>query len=247
MLRLALALALAGCSSGPSAIDPPQPGSDAVLVFTRTEGFRHASIEAGVAALRELASARGLAVEHTEDAGVFSPARLDAFGAVVFLNTTGDVLDTEQEAALKGFVEGGGGWLGVHSASDTEYDWPWYGALVGAYFESHPEIQEAAVRVADADHPATRELPAEWVRTDEWYNFRALPSSTVRILLRLDESTYDGGTMGDDHPAAWAHAVGDGRAVYTALGHTAASYAEPLFLAHLDGALCWTARLTCDR
>ena len=247
MLRLALALALAGCSSGPSAVDPLQPGPDAVLVFTRTEGFRHASIEAGVAALRELASDRGLSVEHTEDPAAFSPARLDSFRAVVFLNTTGDVLDPEGEAALRAFVEGGGGWLGVHSASDTEYDWPWYGALVGAYFESHPEIQEAAVRVADADHPATHDLPATWVRTDEWYNFRALPSPTVRILLRLDESTYDGGTMGDDHPVAWAHAVGDGRAVYTALGHTAESYAEPLVLAHLDGALCWAARLTCDR
>ena len=244
MLRLALLLALAGCA--PRAVDPPASAdAGALLVFTRTEGFRHASIETGVEAFRELARARDLTVEHTEDPAVFSPARLAGFDAVVFLNTTGDVLDAVEESALRVYVEGGGGWLGVHSASDTEYDWPWYGALVGAYFESHPATQEATLRVADADHPATRALPATWVRTDEWYNFRAVPRPTVRVLLRLDEGSYEGGSMGDDHPAAWAHAVGDGRAVYTALGHTDESYAEPLFLSHLDGALCWAARLDC--
>ena len=247
MLRLAFLLAaVAGCTPAPPAT-PPDARPDTVLVFTRTEGYRHASIETGVEAVRALARARGLAVEHTEDPDAFSPAGLAGVGAVVFLSTSGDVLDADGEAALRDFVASGGGWLGIHAASDTEHGWPWYGDLVGAYFESHPAIQEGTVRVADADHPATRDVPAAWVRTDEWYSFGAPPPAAVRVLLRLDASTVDGTTMGDDHPLAWAHAVGDGRALYTALGHTAESYAEPLFLSHLDGALCWVARLDCAR
>ena len=241
MVRLLPLLVLvAGCGhAGPAPAGPPDADRQRVVVFTRTEGFRHASIPAGVGALREVAAARGLAVAPTED-----PADLRTLGpdvaAVVFLNTTGDVLDAPAEAALRAYVEGGGGWLGVHSASDTEVDWPWYGALVGAYFESHPEVQEAALDVVAPAHPAVRGLPARWVRTDEWYNFRARPAG-VTVLLRLDEATYEGGTMGADHPIAWAHAVGRGRAVYTALGHTAESYAEPLFRAHLGAALGWVA------
>lgn len=215
-----------------------------MLAFTKTAGFRHASIADGVAALREVGAARGFDVDATEDSLAFTADGLAPYAAVVFLNTTGDVLGPGGEAALRAYVEGGGGWVGVHAAADTEYDWPWFGRLVGARFESHPAVQEAALTVADADHPATRALPARWVRADEWYNFRSRPEG-VRVLLRLDESTYEGGTMGPEHPAAWAHEVGAGRSVYTALGHTAETYAEPLFRAHLGGAVCWAARLDC--
>ena len=228
----------------PETADPPAR----VVVFTRTEGFRHDSIADGVEALRQLARRRGLVAEATEDPAAFTAEALADVAAVVFLNTSGDVLDAPAEAALRAYVEGGGGWLGVHAASDTEYDWPWYGALVGAYFDSHPEVQQAALDVstagAAAGHPAVQGLPARWVRTDEWYNFRAPPSG-VAVLLRLDASSYRGGTMGPDHPVAWTQTVGRGRAVYTALGHTAESYAEPLFRSHLDGALCWAAGLDC--
>ena len=251
----ALAVALAagpGCAeSAPTTQGPDEDRhpvrdgvSQRVLVFTRTEGFRHDAIPAAVGALREIAAVRGLDVRATEDPAAFHPDSLADVAAVVFLLTSGDVLDGPAERALQTYVEGGGGWLGVHSAADTEYDWAWYGELVGAYFDSHPEVQQTALDVAAADHPATRGLPGRWTRTDEWYNFRAAPSG-VTVLLRLDESSYRGGTMGPDHPAAWAHAVGQGRALYTALGHTAESYAEPLFRAHLDGALCWAARLGC--
>ena len=216
-------------------------------MFTKTEGFRHSSIEDGVAALRQLGEENGFTTDHTEDASRFTPGELATVKAVVFLNTTGDVLNDTQQSAFEAYVEGGGGFVGVHSAADTEYDWPWYGQLVGAYFESHPQIQEASIEVIDGGHPATRDLPTSWVRTDEWYNYQATPVPPARILLQLDASSYEGGTMGDDHPIAWAQPIGSGRSIYTGLGHTSESYTEPLFLAHLGAAVCWAARLSCDR
>lgn len=242
MLRLTALLALlVGCTGTAS-----EPAGDAprLLVFSKTAGYRHASIPDGIAALRQIGTDLGIEVDVTEDSLAFTPDRLASYAAVVFLNTTGDVLGPEGEAAFEAYVEGGGGYVGVHAASDTEYEWPWYGRLVGATFESHPEIQEAALSVTEADHPATQSLPARWVRTDEWYNFRAPPSG-VDVLLHLDEQSYEGGVMGDDHPISWVHAVGRGRAVYTGLGHTAETYAEPLFLTHLTGAVCWAARDDC--
>jgi type 1 glutamine amidotransferase len=161
----------------------------------------------------------------------------------VFLNTTGDVLDDEQQAAFERYVAAGGGFMGVHSASDTEYEWPWYGELVAAYFKSHPRIQKATVRVEDGAHVSTTMLPAEWARVDEWYNFRANPRASVNVLLSLDQSSYEGSEMPREqgHPVAWCHTEAGGRAIYTAGGHTNASYTEPLFREHLFGALSWAA------
>jgi cytochrome c len=136
-------------------------------VFTKTAGFRHASIPVALRAVRELGAQAGLGVDTTEDASAFSDANLRRYAAVVFLLTTGDVLDEGQQAALERFVRAGGGFAGVHSAADTEYDWPWYGRLVGAYFRSHPHIQRAVVEVTDARHPSTVGLPTRWARTDE--------------------------------------------------------------------------------
>ena len=228
---------------------PPQrpasilPGEARVLVFTRTTGFRHDSIPDGIAALRRIGEEGGFLVDATEDPDAFRDANLPAYRAVVFLLTTGDVLDGEGQAALERFVRSGGGWAGVHSASDTEYDWPFYGQLVGEYFAGHPEIQPATVRLEDRAHPATATLPAVWPRTDEWYNFRASPRRAVHVLATLDEGTYSGGSMGEDHPIAWCHEVFGGRAIYTAGGHTRESYTEPLFVAHLSGAVRWAAGL----
>jgi type 1 glutamine amidotransferase len=212
-----------------------------VLLFSRTLGFRHASIPAAVAALRREGARQGMVVDHTEDPAGFTAPGLRRYRVVVFLSTTGDVLDAAGEAALRGFVEAGGGWVGVHAAADTEDGWPWYGTLVGARFARHPAVQRATVRVVDRDHPATAPLPAVWVRTDEWYDFRDNPRGRVRVLLTLDESSYRGGGMGADHPIAWCHRVGRGRAFYTAGGHTAAAWAEPRFLVHVLGALRWAA------
>lgn len=216
-------------------------GDVSVLVFSKTNGFRHASIPAGVEAVRDLGTEHGFRVEATEDSTVFRPDRLDAFDVVVFLNTTGDVLGPTGQNALRAFVEDGGGFVGVHAASDTEYDWPWYGRLVGAYFDGHPPVQEATVHVERGSHPSTRMLPAEWTRRDEWYNFDRNPRDSVRVLLTLDESSYSGGTMGSDHPIARSHAFDGGRAWYTAGGHTKASFQDALFRQHLLGGLRWAA------
>ncbi len=211
-----------------------------VLVFSKTEGYRHASIADGKAALVRMGRAHGFGVDTTERSGAFTADALAPYTVVVFLNTTGDVLDEEQQRAFRHFVERGGGYVGIHAASDTEYDWPWYGRLVGAYFESHPRVQPATLHVLDTTHASTRHLPARWERTDEWYNFRA-PPENAHVLAVLDEATYDGGTMGERHPAAWHHTVGGGRAWYTVGGHTAASYREPLFLRHVLGGIRWAA------
>jgi type 1 glutamine amidotransferase len=234
---------------------PPRPGTAsqpatptyAILVFTRTAGFRHDSIPDGVAAIEALGAEHGFAVDHTEDPTVFSDAGLAPYRAVVFLSTTGHVLEADQQRAFERYIGNGGGYVGIHSATDTEYDWAWYGGLVGAYFSSHPEIQTARVHIEDASDPATAMLPDPWVRTDEWYSFRANPRANgVHVLLTLDESSYNGGTMGADHPIAWYHAYAGGRAWYTAGGHTSESFSEPLFVAHLLGGIQYAAGIPSD-
>ncbi|MDQ7906436.1 ThuA domain-containing protein [Phytohabitans sp. ZYX-F-186] len=207
-----------------------------VLVFSRTTGFRHDSIPAGVRAMREL---------HPRVAATEDPTALEdltGVDAVVFLNTNGDVLTGAGRAELERYVRGGGGFLGVHSAAATEYGWPFYGELVGAWFDKHPAVQPATITVSDPDHPATAYLPAAWARVDEWYDFRSRPDA--RVLLRVDESTYAGGGMGADHPLAWCHERLGGRAFYTALGHTIESYAEPAFRKHLSKALEWVTNIS---
>jgi type 1 glutamine amidotransferase len=210
-----------------------------VLVYSKTNGYRHQSIPTGIEALQSMGETHGFEVTATEDSTVFRPNRLAEHDVVVFLSTSGDVLGPAGQDAFRNFVEDGGGYVGIHAAADTEYDWNWYGRLVGAYFEGHPEIQEAAVRVEDGGHPSTHMLPDEWVRRDEWYNYGSTPRDSVRVLLTLDESTYEGGTMGDDHPIAWCRPMGDGRAWYTGLGHTDASFQDDLFRRHLLGGLRW--------
>jgi len=243
-----LGLAAAGliaCSSDPDA--KPKPRAQ-VLVFSKTAGFRHDSIPAGIAAIRSLGRANGFSVSTTEDAGVFARKRLGRFDAVVFLSTSGDVLSPRQQRAFRSYIRHGSGWVGIHSAADTEYEWPFYGRLLGAYFKSHPVIQPATIDVVDRSHPSTRRVPAHWQRTDEWYNFRSNPRGTVHVLATLDESTYSGGTMGADHPIAWCHRYDGGRSVYTAMGHTRQSFSERRYLAHLLGAIemaAGRARFNC--
>jgi type 1 glutamine amidotransferase len=207
-----------------------------LLVLALALGDR--PVPAALAAFQSFGEAQGFAVDATEDPGAFTPSNLDRYAAVVFLLTTGDVLDSAQQNAFMGYVRSGGGWMGVHSASDTEYDWPWYEGLLGAYFDGHPAIQSARVRVVRSDHPATSDLPDPWTRTDEWYNFRDNPKQRGAIvLLNLEEGSYSGGTMGADHPIAWYHDYDGGRAFYTAGGHTQESYSDPSFRAHLLGGL----------
>jgi cytochrome c len=250
-LLLAFLLGSAAAVAGPTPAAAPQVQATGprILVFTRTAGFRHASIPVAIQTVRELAGRNGLGVDATEDSTAFSDPNLRRYAAVVFLLTTGDVLNDGQQLSFQRFIRGGGGYVGVHSAADTEYGWTWYGGLVGAYFKSHPQIQDATVDVTDARHPSTAGLPRRWARTDEWYNFARNPRPSVRVLATVDESTYSPGpgAMGVDHPITWSHRYQGGRAWYTAGGHSDESYAEPLFRRHLVGGIRYAASLSPPR
>ncbi|SCG76136.1 ThuA domain-containing protein [Micromonospora coxensis] len=220
-----------------SAADAPYD----VLVFSKTAGFRHDSIAVGTQTIRDLGAANSFTVTATEDAAAFTTANLAQYEAVVFLNTTGDVLNATQQTAFESYIGSGGGFVGVHSAADTEYGWSFYGNLVGAYFASHPAIQQANVKVENRAHPGTAHLPQTWTRTDEWYNYQTNARSTARVLATLDESSYSGGSMGADHPHAWCKTYSGGRAFYTGGGHTQASYSDAAFRAHLLGGIRYAA------
>lgn len=235
---------LAGCATPPSADAPSATVEDGeILVFTRTEGFRHDSIPVAVETLRELAASARLRVAHGEDPAVFSDAGLQRYQAIVFVSTTGDVLDPSQQAALERYVARGGGWLGVHAAADTEYDWPWYGELVGAWFAGHPPGLQRSRVGFEGPHAG---LADGWAVTDELYNYRRNPRGDVAVLATVFEADYAGGTMGDDHPIAWCHGNHRGRAWYTGLGHDAGVYDDPVFRAHLARGLRWVAGLAED-
>lgn len=212
-----------------------------VLLFTRTTGFRHACIEPAVEALQAVAAGKWH-VRQTEDPTTFTSGGLGGIDVVVFLNTSGDVLDPSQQRALEAWLEQGGGWVGIHAAADTERDWPWYGELLGgAWFESHPRIQPATITVTEASHPTLRHVPEAWSRTDEWYNYTRSPGPHAHVLALLDEDSYEGGTMGADHPIVWTVPMGQGVGFYTGLGHTRESWSEPAFLQHVTAAIDWAA------
>lgn len=224
-----IVLMAAGCSQS-------RQGNPRILVFGKTSGYHHASIPNGMAAIQKLGVENKFEVDTTTDANMFAEDSLKKYAAVIFLNTTGNVLNQYQEVAFERYIQAGGGFVGVHAATDTEYDWGWYGRLVGAYFESHPKIQEAVLHVVDSSIAATQGIPKEWKRTDEWYNFKKL-SKDVKVLMTIDEKTYEGGKLGESHPMAWYHEYDGGRAFYTELGHTEESYVDPIYLKHLLGGI----------
>ncbi len=257
---------LVGCSGGErpasardASLDAPSEPADApvdaptrVLLFTRTTGYRHAAIEPAVAALRRAGAARGWSVDHTEDPARFTPDGLSAYRAVVFLLTSGDVLDDAGQRALEGYIASGRGFAGVHSASDTEYDWPWYGELVGAYFLRHPAgTPRATVAVEDPAHAATAHLAARWTLDDEWYTFRSNAGERpfAHVLLSLDEESLGAAPefRTGDHPVAWYRHVGGGRSFYTALGHAEALWGDPSLVDHVAGGVAWAAGLAHPR
>ena len=210
-----------------------------VLIFTKTAGYRHKSIEQGVATIRTLGDKHGFKIYHTEEASFINSKTLKQFHTVIFLNTTGDILNNEQQMHFEHYIQAGGGWVGIHSATDTEYDWVWYGQLAGAYFNGHPKIQVADLIVTDQTHTITKNLKNIWSRKDEWYNFKYV-NHNVNILINIDEGSYEGGTNGEYHPISWYHSYDGGRAFYTAMGHTKESYKEKLFLEHILAGIQWT-------
>ncbi len=207
-----------------------------VLLFSKTADHHHSSIPAGVKAIQELGAKNGFIVDTTTDDNKFAEDSLKKYAALIFLSTTGNILSGNQENVLERYIQAGGGFVGIHAATDAEYDWGWYGRMIGGYFINHPAEQEANLIINDKNHPATDSLPATWRRKDEWYNFKYV-NKDVKVLISIDEKSYTGGTNGDSHPMSWYHEFDGGRVFYTELGHTAESYSEPLFLKHILGGI----------
>ncbi len=228
---LTLGLILASCGN-------QRDGKPKVLVFSKTMGFKHASIPTGIAAIQNLGTENGFEVDTTKNAELFNEDNLKQYSAVVFLSTTMNVLDAKQEAAFERYIQSGGGYAGIHAAADTEYDWGWYTKLVGAQFESHPSgTPEADFIITDKNFIATEFFTDSiWHRTDEIYNYKKI-NPDVHVIMTVDESSYEGGTNGDYHPFAWYHEFDGGRAFYTGAGHTDESYSEELFLKHILGGI----------
>lgn len=221
-----------------------------VLLFTKTAGFHHTSINEGVDALRNLADKHHFALDWHESASEFTDDKLKNYDVIVFLNTTADILNDAQQGAMERFIRSGKGFVGIHSASDTEYDWPWYTKMVGHLFKIHPVIQTAKLRVVDSNFPGLETMPASRVWTDEWYEYTPATIDDLNYLLTVDEDTYDpnvtwgdnvGKGMGDFHPIAWYHEYDGGRAFYTGLGHVPGTYSDPIFQDHIYGGIWWAA------
>ncbi|MFD1144706.1 ThuA domain-containing protein [Larkinella insperata] len=210
-----------------------------ILVFSKTKGWKHTSIPFGIAAIQKLGRENNFLVDTTTNSALFTDENLKKYATVIFNNTTGNVLNGEQQAAFERYIQAGGGYVGIHAAADTEYDWPWYGKLMGAHFASHPHnpnVRKATVEVSNKKHASTTLLPDRWDRTDEWYNYRSFYTG-IKTLAYLDENSYEGGTNGANHPISWYHEFDGGRAFYTGNGHTDESFSEPLFLKHLLGGI----------
>lgn len=203
-----------------------------ILVFSKTKGYHHASITVGAPAIYKLGQENGFDVDSSSDAGVITKKNLKKYAAVVFLSTTGDILDDAQQKTFENYIRAGHGFAGIHAATDCEYNWRWYNQLVGAQFKSHPKQQEASLNIVNTTDPSTAHLPNPWKRKDEWYNFKSIQNG-LQVLITIDEKSYTGGENGDVHPMAWKHEFDGGRAFYTALGHTDESYSDPLFLKHI--------------
>jgi len=220
--------------------EPAEPYK--VLVFSKTGGFRHDSIPEGIEAIRKLGEQNGFETDATEETAKFTPEGLKVYSAVVFLNTTGEILNESEQAAFEAYIKAGGGYVGIHSASDTLHAWPWYMNLVGGMFVDHPAVASGTIKVADKAHPSTAELSSVWTRTEEWYNFLDNPRGKVHVLATVDEKTYEGGKMGADHPVSWCQEFSGGRSWYTGLGHTKESFTrDAAFLKHVLGGIQWAA------
>ncbi|HLL22664.1 MAG TPA: ThuA domain-containing protein [Kofleriaceae bacterium] len=247
-------VALAACGSDPvpprdtapidaaTDVAPDARVGGKVLLFSRTSGFRHdAQIARALDVLPPLLETAGFTWTATEEP--LTATHLAGVDGVVFLYTTGNDIVAARDA-FEAWVRAGGAFVGLHSATDTEYAWPFYQQLVVAAFDGHPAVQVGAIDVIDAQHPAMAPVPARWVAADEWYNFSSSPAAVdgVRVLANLDETTYTGGSMGTSHAIAWAHERFGGRAVYTALGHPAERWEDPVFVDHVLGAIAWALR-----
>ena len=229
-----------------------------ILLFSKVAegGFVHQSIPKGIDLIKTISEFQGWDIDVAYDSDAFTTSNLQKYDVVIFMNTAGDILDQNQQSAFKGYINSGGGFVGTHAASTTEYNWPWYGQLVGAYFDRHPPgVNMAKVTIENYNHPANKYIlePGmmdgdEYVLgtiPEEWYEFQTNPRDVegMTILLNVDERTYEGAQMGPDHPIAWAHEFDGGRAFYTTLGHDApdSHFDHPFMVSHLVSGIEWAA------
>ncbi len=220
------------------------------LLVTTTKGWHHESLHYGVLAIKDLAVKNFFDVTLFEDPNSFTDKNLEQYQVVIFLNTTGDIFDSAQQKVMERFIESGKGYVGIHSASDTEYDWDWYTKLVGRMFHIHPTIQTAKLNVLDANFPGMQGFTGNKLWTEEWYEFGPEKTTGLNYILAVDESSYNpkvqwgekkGEGMGKLHPVAWYHNYDGGRAFYTALGHMPTDFSNPDFLNHLYAGIFWAA------
>ena len=207
-----------------------------VLIFSKTKGFRHKSIEYGREVIAEMCLENDIAVDSTENSALFNTKHLKQYNALIFLNTTGDLFNDKEQKALVKYIRDGGGFVGIHAATDAEYDWEWYGKMVGGYFKSHPRQQNAKVNIINKDHASTNMLPDEIKRRDEWYDFKNINPDII-VLATLDETSYKGGKMNNNHPIVWYHEFEGGRIFYTGFGHTNETFDDPLIQKHILGGI----------
>ena len=209
-----------------------------ILIFYKTIPYFHETIPTGINAIRKLGEQNGFVVDSTNIATYFTEENLNQYSAVVFLSTTGDVLNGQQQKAFKSYYQKGKGFVGIHGAADTEYGWAWYNKLIGGHFASHPsQLQNATLNIVDQTFITTKHLPKQWKRFDEWYNFQMTHWDKVHILITIDETSYFGGEHGKIHPMSWYQDFDCGRSFYTQLSHQQDSYSDPLFLQHLLGGI----------
>lgn len=239
LIILVLFFATIGFARAVKALPKDKPN---VLVFSLTKGFHHNSISDGIVALFKLGEQNNFNIDTTTNVLSFNNPNLKKYKLIIFLNPTGtNVFDDSQKQAFKTFINSGGGFVGIHAATDFGYEWDWYGKLIGGYFESHPKIQEAKLDVVMPKDKLVKGLPSPWLHNDEWYNFKNL-NTDVKVLIKADETSYKGGKMKNDHPVSWYHIYDGGKVFYTALGHTKECYSDPVFLKHLLAGIKWAMK-----
>ena len=214
--------------------------SFSILVITETEGWVHESIGSGLNLIEDIGNKNNFNVYYSDDSSVITYDNLKNINSIVFLNTTGNILSNKEQNVMEEFIRSGRGFLGVHSAADTEYDWDWYGNLVGAYFRSHPDVMPA--KIITIENKITNHLDSEWNIEDEWYNLN-YTNENIKILLNLDESSYEGGDHPDYHPITWYHEYDGGRSFYTGLGHTNEVYKDNRFIKLLEKGILYVSKV----
>ena len=232
-----------------------------VLLITETAGWHHESIQNGVTAINELAATHNFEVTRQQNAVKINEGSLKNFDALIFLSTTADIFDDNEQTAIEKFIQSGKGYVGIHAASDTEYDWEWYTKLVGRMFHIHPAQQTAKLKIIDHNFPGLEHFPNTLLWTDEWYEFGEEKVDDLKYLITVDENSFDpnvtwknsdvdangnkidriGKGMNGFHPISWYHEFDGGRSFYTALGHIEKVYENQWFLDHLYGGIYYAA------